>query len=89
MQALVFESSPPIITIALILSALQFCRVFSNCSSVSSFVLPEPIMSKPPVFLYLLINSSSNLTYLLSIIPEGPPKNPYKTLLGLAALSAS
>ena len=74
--ALVLESSPPMITTADRLSFLQTSREDLNCSSVSSFVLPEPIISKPPVFLYSSINESVNSTYLPSIIPLGPPKNP-------------
>ena len=49
--AFVFESSPPIITIADIPRFAQTSAAILNCSSVSSFVLPEPMMSKPPVFL--------------------------------------
>ena len=70
------ESSPPIITTADKLSFLQTSKEDLNCSSVSSFVLPEPIISKPPVFLYSSINESVNSTYLPSIIPLGPPKKP-------------
>ena len=50
--AFVLESSPPIITIAVIPCFLQTSAATANCSSVSSFVLPEPMISNPPVFLY-------------------------------------
>ena len=49
--ALVFESSPPIITIAFILCLLHTSWMILNCSSVSNLVLSAPSMSKPPVFL--------------------------------------
>ena len=58
--ALVFESSPPMITIAFKLCFLATSATTLNCSTVSSFVLPEPMISNPPVFLYSLINSSVN-----------------------------
>ena len=87
--ALVLESSPPMITTAEIFNFLQTSNEDLNCSSVSSLVLPEPIISKPPVFLYSFINSSVNSTYLPSIIPEGPPKNPYNLLEGFACFKAS
>ena len=48
-QALVFESSPPMMTSAVIPSLPQFSFAFSNCSTVSSLVRPLPMMSKPPV----------------------------------------
>ena len=37
---------------ALIFNFLQTSSDFWNCSSVSSFVRPEPMISNPPVFLY-------------------------------------
>ena len=57
--ALVFESSPPMITIAVIPCFLHTSLAIANCSSVSNFVRPDPIISKPPVFRYSLIYSSS------------------------------
>ena len=60
--AFVFESSPPIITIAVSPDFLAFSATKANCSLVSSFVRPEPIISNPPVFLYASMNASSNVT---------------------------
>jgi len=59
--ALVLESSPPMITIAVIPCFLQTSATIANCSGVSNFVRPEPMISKPPVFLYWLIYSSSKI----------------------------
>ena len=87
--AFVFESSPPIITTAERFSFLQTSNEDLNCSSVSNLVLPDPIISKPPVFLYSSINESVNSTYLPSIIPDGPPKNPYNLFSGFACFNAS
>ena len=56
--AFVLESSPPIITRAVMPCFLQTSATIANCSFVSSFVLPEPMISKPPVFLYWSIYSS-------------------------------
>lgn len=60
--AFVFESSPPIITIAVIPCFSQTFAATANCSSVSNFVRPDPIISNPPVFLYASIYASSNST---------------------------
>ena len=87
--ALVLESSPPMITIAFRSCSFATLATTSNCSSFSSFVLPDPMISKPPVFLYSLIYSSVNTMKSLSIKPEGPFLNPRSTLSLLAFLSAS
>ena len=76
-QAFVLESSPPMMTMALMSRALQLTMTLSNCSGFSSFVRPEQIMSKPPVLRYALMMSSVNSMYLLSMRPEGPPRKPY------------
>ena len=74
--AFVFESSPPMITIASNFNFFAVSIAAAYCSGVSIFVLPEPIMSNPPV----LRNSSMYLSlisiYLLSVRPDGPFKNP-------------
>ncbi len=46
--AFVLESSPPMMTIASRSSLFATAMHLLNCSSVSSFVLPDWIMSKPP-----------------------------------------
>ena len=74
--AFVLESSPPMITTAVMPCFLQTSATIANCSSVSSFVLPEPMISKPPVFLNSLMYSSSNSMKLSSISPLGPPLKP-------------
>ena len=56
---------------------MQSSKPLSNWLSSSNFVRPEPIISKPPVFLYWLMISSVNSIYLWSTNPEGPFKNPY------------
>ena len=50
------------ITIAVSPLFFAFSATVANCSFVSSFVRPDPIISKPPVFLYASINASSNVT---------------------------
>ena len=55
--AFVFESSPPMMTIASIPCFWATSATTLNCSSFSSFVRPEPIMSNPPVLRYLSIVS--------------------------------
>ena len=60
--AFVLESSPPMITIAVRPFCFAFSATIANCSFVSSFVLPEPMISKPPVFLYASMKASSNTT---------------------------
>ncbi len=87
--AFVLESSPPIITIASSLCSFATFSTILNCSLLSSFVRPEPIISKPPVFLYMLIISSVNLMYLFSISPLGPPRNPISSLSLCSAFNAS
>ena len=87
--AFVLESSPPMITIALMLCFLQTSAAFWNCSFVSSFVLPLPMMSNPPVFLNSLMYSSVNVRYLSSVRPLGPPRKPISWFSGLAFFSAS
>ena len=59
--ALVLESSPPMMTMAVMPCFLQTPSATANCSSVSSLVLPEPMMSNPPVLRYWLIYSSSKI----------------------------
>ena len=88
-HALVLESSPPMITIAVIPCFLQTSVAILNCSSVSSLVLPEPMISNPPVFLYSLIYASSNTMKSSSISPLGPPLKPIRTFSLLVAFSAS
>ena len=87
--ALVLESSPPMITIAVSPCFFATDSTTLNCSTVSSFVRPDPMMSNPPVFLYWSMNSSVNSTYLSSIRPLGPPLNPRRTLFLSAFLRAS
>ena len=77
------------ITTAVIPCFLQVSAAILNCSGVSILVLPEPIISKPPVFLNSLIYSSSNTKNLSSVNPEGPPLKPINTLSLLVAFNAS
>ena len=87
--ALVLESSPPIMTIALIPCFLQTSAACANCSSVSNFVRPEPMISNPPVLRNWSMYSSSNTIYLSSVNPLGPPLNPYNTFSLFVAFKAS
>ncbi len=87
--AFVFESSPPIITIALISCVWQTLAQISNCSSVSSLVRPLPIISKPPVLRYSCMSSVVISSFLSSNIPEGPPKKPNRRDSGFAFFKAS
>ena len=87
--AFVLESSPPMITIAVRPFFLAFSATILNCSCVSSLVRPDPMISKPPVFLYSSMNLSSNSTKSFLRSPSGPPLNPRRTLPESVALSAS
>ena len=87
--AFVLESSPPMIVMAVTPCFLHTAAAFSNCSVVSSLVLPLPIISKPPVFLNSLIYSSVNTMHLSSVRPLGPPKNPMSSLFLSAFFRAS
>ncbi len=74
--AFVLESSPPMTTTASRPNALAVAALLANCSGVSILVRPEPMMSKPPVFLYSsMIDEYSSVT-LLSTSPPGPPRKP-------------
>ena len=56
--AFVLESSPPMMTMAFIPCFFATSPTTMNCSSVSSLVRPDPIISKPPVLRYLEIVSA-------------------------------
>ena len=87
--ALVLESSPPMMVMAVMPCFLHTAAAFSNCSVVSSLVLPLPMISKPPVFLNSLIYSSVKTMNLSSVRPLGPPRKPISSLSLSAFLSAS
>ena len=70
MHALVFESSPPIITSVFRFNFLAISSPLSYCHSSSSLVRPEPMISNPPVFLYSSMISAVSSMYLCLISPE-------------------